>query len=222
MVNGECTNNCPDGQFFSGSACLNCNPKCMTCKGSATTCTSCAQGLSSGGDCVEKCPDRQYASVGFCANCDVSCSSCQQNAFNCIECSGGYIRSGVNCIKSCGQGLYYDSASQTCKSCANGCQTCLSNSQCTQCFDPALSPVNGVCQRVCPPGANLVGSVCTCSIGYLHQSSCISTCPIGFYPALDRTCVMCASPCYACSGSPTSCVSCISGYTFNPTTKQCT
>lgn len=55
MVNGVCTSTCPDGQYFNGNACLNCNPKCKTCS-AANTCTSCNSGVSSGGDCVQDCP----------------------------------------------------------------------------------------------------------------------------------------------------------------------
>lgn len=53
MVNGTCTDVCPDGKYYQNSNCLDCDPKCMTCKGSAGNCTACANGyITYAGACL--------------------------------------------------------------------------------------------------------------------------------------------------------------------------
>ena len=220
-VNGQCTPNCPAGTFLSGNACAPCDSACKTCFGSATNCTSCASGLSQNGVCIDSCPTGTIASNGFCVNCDPSCKTCSLTPYSCDECASGFIRSGAYCIKNCAAGFYIDVASKTCNPCGDGCATCVSATQCSRCLDPAQTAVNGVCRKVCPSGASLVNGACVCNFGVLHQSTCVTTCPEGFYTATDRTCALCTSPCLGCSGSPTTCTSCIAGFTLDPISRTC-
>lgn len=221
-VNGVCTSNCPAGSFLSGTTCTSCDATCATCWGTATNCTSCASGLSSNGACIQSCPDGTFASNGFCSSCDISCTTCSGTPFTCIQCAPGFIRTGSFCIKSCPAGYFFDSVSSSCVACAANCARCISATSCTVCIDPLNTPVNGVCQRICPAGATPNGNTCVCNFGVLHQSACVSACPDGFYATTDRVCAMCTAPCFTCSGSATNCVSCITGYTYNSVTNTCT
>lgn len=93
--------------------------------------------------------------------------------------------------------------------------------QCNQCNDSTLTPLNGACQRTCPAGANLVGGVCICSFGVLQNSVCVSACSTGFYANSNKQCLPCTSPCLACSGSPTSCSSCVAGFNYDAVNRVC-
>lgn len=77
IVNGKCTDICPDGKFYENSKCNDCDAKCMTCSGSATNCTVCADGyISYAGSCFQNCPKGTYKSGNTCIRCDVSCQEC--------------------------------------------------------------------------------------------------------------------------------------------------
>ena len=45
IVEGVCTNVCPDGTFLSDKACLPCDNSCQTCLGAATFCKACTSGF---------------------------------------------------------------------------------------------------------------------------------------------------------------------------------
>ena len=44
---------------------------------------------------------------------------------------------------------------------------------------------------------------------YLYSSTCVSTCPSGYYLDADKTCKLCTSPCKTCVDSGNKCLSCI-------------
>jgi proprotein convertase subtilisin/kexin type 5 len=221
IVSGRCTDRCADGQFASGGSCFPCDAKCEACSGSATNCTRCANGfMSYAGDCVVTCPTGYFPSSGVCLQCDISCNGCSGSPFICDSCAVGYVRSGNRCIEGCSQGQYIDFRSNTCDFCGEGCKVCSSPTQCSQCIDPTLVPLNGVCKKSCPPGAQLVGDTCICTFGSYFSGACISSCLDGYY-SRNRVCEACQPPCRLCSGTATYCLSCISGYDLDTATNTC-
>jgi proprotein convertase subtilisin/kexin type 5 len=132
------------------------------------------------------------------------------------------VRSSTGgCTNVCPPNFYVDLVENICSPCGTGCQQCTSLTQCNGCVDQNLTPLNGVCQRTCPAGANLVGNICICSFGVLQNSVCVSSCSNGFYAGNDRQCLPCTSPCLTCSGSPTSCSSCIAGFNYDAVNRVC-
>lgn len=60
----------------------------------------------------------------------------------------------------------------------------------------------------------LNGDKCVCTFGVLHENSCVTSCPEGYYP-WNKVCTECQYPCKACVGSGNSCTKCIDGYSLN-------
>ena len=50
-----CIGACPIGQFGVGRSCLNCHLNCLTCAGSASFCTSCADGYYDHNSICQEC-----------------------------------------------------------------------------------------------------------------------------------------------------------------------
>ncbi len=82
---------CIDGAYLSGTDCLPCDSKCITCSGSATSCQSCLPG--------------EYYD-GICFSCPNNCLNCTSNS-TCTDCQKGFVVAGGACRK----------CSQSCSSC---------------------------------------------------------------------------------------------------------
>lgn len=163
-----------------------------------------------------------YAGTGFCGRCDASCKTCLNTPQNCLVCQDGFLRSGTSgsCVRTCGDGWYVDTVQQVCRACNVGCRTCTATT-CLTCTDPTQSPIGAVCQFVCPSGTTPINGRCVCNFGVLYNNLCISSCPDGTYPTIDRTCERCASPCLNCQGTATTCLSCVAGYTYDNVNRRC-
>lgn len=182
IVNGECTDNCPDGNYLHGNVCKKCSDKCETCKDTASNCLRCSSGYKSyKGECMQNCPSNTLDQGTFCVDCDVTCNGCSGSTFQCINCAAGYVKAGLICIAGCFDGQYLDTNTGECEFCGEGCKVCSSPTNCNTCYNPIHVPVNGVCQRACPPGAKLVGDKCVCTFGVEHLGACVSSCPEGYW-----------------------------------------
>ncbi|TNV87581.1 hypothetical protein FGO68_gene468 [Halteria grandinella] len=76
------------------------------------------------------------------------------------------------------------------------------------------------CTSPCKTCDSTGSSVCTSCQGlssypYLSNSTCIATCPSAYFADASYSCVACSSPCLTCSGSASSCLSCVDGYTLS-------
>ena len=143
------------------TTCQPCDVTCKTCKDTAGRCTECHEDtreLNGNGECVCKegftefqgsCKDTQCSSV------DVNCATCYillgDGSVQCQTCSGNH-RVLVNNTCVCGAG-YYDNGG-VCIACGDGCQSCLSSVQCTECALESYNNMDGTC--TCAKGTHLV------------------------------------------------------------------
>ena len=128
------------------------------------------------------------------ANCSLGCNSCIQNSanFSCVICFTGFMLLNGNCVP-----------------CPAGCSQC--------------NPSNlGYCTS-CVPGYFFNGATQSCSSCNIPNCYSCNTvgctqCTTNYILSTTFTCQLaCSSPCSSCSATdPTSCLSCIAGYTFNP------
>jgi len=231
--------------------CEACSSVCLTCETNPNNCTSCVSGYSVNGTCVKNCPLNYFAIAGVCQACNPECNGCVDTCTNCINCAPSYYKCGSLCVKTCYPNQFIDSSSNTCITCNAKCKTCSSQQFCTTCANPQAVPVNGVCNdcsypcntcgsgpsvcltcvsgfnlvgstciAACPTGATPVGGVCQCSNGYIYSNQCVSSCPTGYGP-IGGQCQKCADNCAVCSGSTSSCTTCINGFALNAVTGVC-
>ena len=137
-------------------------------------------------------------------SCDENCNSCVNNV--CEQCSYGYFKSGDSCL-----------------SCGAGCRLCLSQTECSICYQGYFrnSQYQCIgCPVVCSTCSNNVCS--TCMTGYqIRNNIC---CPLGCrgctlagctscfdgYYLNDVTCAECSSDCLTCDAS--GCITCKTGF----------
>ncbi|TNV75036.1 hypothetical protein FGO68_gene6423 [Halteria grandinella] len=191
---------CPSGQYYNTASelCLNCNSPCITCKGSATTCTWCIPGytfIDSTSTCVQttaltECPlgTIKDAYMGFCRSCPDFCTACSSTD-NCTACVRNYYLATTNNVnygcfspKSCPAGYRMDDA-QGCLPCSSNCASCPSATVCNLCKDTY----------------------------YLDTltNQCTQTCPNGYYgDAASKVCMMCSPACKTCVTNNYTCTSC--------------
>jgi proprotein convertase subtilisin/kexin type 5 len=221
VVNGKCTDICPDGQYLDGNVCKDCASKCETCRNSATNCTRCADGYKSyDGECLQLCPVNTLDSGSFCLRCDPTCNGCESSIYNCVNCAQGLVKLNGQCVEGCPEGSFLNYATGSCEFCGTGCKMCHSATRCTDCFDATETPINGACQKTCPVGANLVNGECVCFFGVSHLGACVSSCPEGYF-AMNGKCLACQSPCKDCVGSDSNCLSCREGFELDIQSRKC-
>ncbi|KAM3135859.1 hypothetical protein pb186bvf_011988 [Paramecium bursaria] len=241
--NTNCVYDCPIGQYEQGSDCLNCDPKCTNCIGSATFCTSCATNFvldinQCGSNCVDtnlfidmqnqlcqsRCPDGllHYSPPKTTKRFCVTTCPLQYDSF---------------CIDNCPDGLY--ASSGNCVACPSICLTCLAANNCQTCAEGYyLNTVNNLsqCQTTCNTrledvtSMNCVDECLPTQVKYnnqclqscptqppllQYQLECVIDCPKGSYRELSL-CKLCDSQCTDCFGPlSTQCVACASGFYLN-------
>jgi proprotein convertase subtilisin/kexin type 5 len=144
------------------------------------------------------CYPGSYLSGQVCVpQCSANCLLCS-NQNNCTRCNIGYTQ-------------FAQTLNQTiCVPCTLGCATCAQNmpNVCLQCNLGFY--MNGNSCTMCPANCrNCDKFGCYyCISGYSRTSTlnCTPTCQL---------------PCATCSSSPTTCTSCIAGYSYNPLNNTC-
>ncbi|KAL4450910.1 hypothetical protein ABPG74_011752 [Tetrahymena malaccensis] len=208
---------CTNGQYLdSNQICQNCDPSCYLCDQSPTNCTGCQNGY--------------YLQNNSCFQCQPSCLTCDQQ-FICTSCKNGYYldptyficlscsqscktcsENSQKCL-SCNDGFYMDNSQTipTCLQCQNDCKTCNSSpSSCTSCFDGYfLNTTNNQCQP-CDSKCAL------CTNSSINCNSCID----GYY-VQNNTCQKCDRSCKACQNTSISCTSCYNNYYYDSTQSKC-
>ncbi len=129
------------------------------------------------------------------------------------------------CVTS--SGYYKDTADLVCLKCVAACSQCSSAADyCTKCSDSTKVLYKGQCSAACPDqyyadssgSCTLCSNTCynctssattctSCSTGYLYSSTCVTTCPDGWYIS-GTNCAKCDSSCCTCQTSATTCKSC--------------
>ncbi|KAL4441764.1 hypothetical protein ABPG74_008761 [Tetrahymena malaccensis] len=166
LKNNYCYLNCNSNQYAiitdlnsTEQICQLCDPSCLTCFGSSTTCTSCANSyfLNNNQQCQQ---------------CDQSCLNCIGDSKSCTVCSNSYYplitglqQSAYQCFQTCPNNYFL--INNQCQQCDQSCLTCTGNSyNCTQCantyFALYSSPTDQTfrCYQICPNGYNLQQNQC--------------------------------------------------------------
>jgi hypothetical protein len=164
---------CDPGKFLNIALCDNCAFTCLTCAGSATTCTTCATG--------------RYLSNSACLTCHSTCTICSgPTSSECSACVPGTQLSGTSCITSyCPPSKWMNNG--FCTNCHSECLTCNggNQNQCQSCLVGKMVS-NGYCVNItCPAGKYLSGNDCFncnpyCSTCQGEGVNACITCPAGF------------------------------------------
>ncbi len=228
--NISCQVSCNTRSYYdSDRICYSCMKGCDVCS-SATECNMCSVGyLYKNGICVL-------------LVCDPKCEICviSSSELKCSLCDEGYFVQaidnlcGIDCIRS----YYPDTTTKRCEKCMDNCDICvklISNLlTCNECrFGYIIKTLDGVnmCEvAVCPGSCSscdttLSAVVCTgCKDSfYMHNSTCVSTCPPRYYPESSLTiksCLSCPSNCDICT-SNLSCTRCSASYYLQPISAIC-
>lgn len=201
-------NSCKPGFFRYLDQCKKCSSICETCE-NEETCIQCKENYQIiNGNCVniENCAEFINSTCiqcksgyfldetkGICTDCPINCGKCSNNT--CLECNQGYILENSTCSTQC----------------PNFCESC-SDSTCIFC-NPGFELQNNTCIK-CPTNCSLcLNSTCLhCESSYLHNQTCIPTCPQGYEPQ-SNTCKPCTSNCKTCSKGL--CQECLTSFTAN-------
>ena len=199
----SCVTACPSGTWkdTTNQICAPCDVACSTCTGpNYNQCSACKTGYflqPSSTICLNSCPNGYYGtSSNTCAICHTYCSICTGILIShCSACKSGYFLqpSATTCHTSCPSGYWKDTTNNICATCNAACATC-SDGTPTQCT--------------------------TCNTGYFRQPSsttCLDSCPNGYYGTSSNTCSSCHAYCSVCTGILISqCSACKSGYFLQP------
>lgn len=219
--------NCPDGKFWDGSACADCQPNCKRCE-SADKCNECKIGShietsqvgpvcacdigsfepDSTGICQPKptspvCTNAQYMKKdNTCGACDTSCQTCFEASIkSCKSCKPNanlFIR-GLDQECRCNPGYWMNAGN--CSPCIKNCIDCADGTTCNKCN--ALSTLSGNSQA-CNCAANSTAN----SLGDCIPNGTSSECPFNTFND-NGTCKPCVKPCLTCTGpAATQCAGC--------------
>ena len=148
--------------------------------------------------------DQSNSDILFSIECTMPCRTCTSTNTVCQTCYTDttitlfnyFYSAGDSCVETCPPSTYENSTSYRCLDCNSICQECTGvSSNCTSCDSNSSYPY-----------LNKTGS----------DGTCLSGCPLYYYPDTNQfpvLCVSCISPCKACTDE-TSCTSCVSGFYF--------
>jgi hypothetical protein len=233
----QCTH-CYPGFFLSGTRCLPCHFRCRTCTSFTENCLTCnLDFVMSGGLCIKNCGVGFYedTSTLTCWRCFKTCTACSGPMANsCTGCIAGFQLDGGFCRRTCLANQFFtDFGRNECRYCHVSCLTCdgRSDVDCLTC-QPGFYQVARSCAR-CHPwcltcNGKTVFSCLTCHPGYTYD-------PVRQYcelnplctPGLARyttsnICKPCHIFCQTCDDfTENSCLTCFSGFAYQPATKYC-
>jgi hypothetical protein len=219
----SCTNSNEFGDVSDNRICKTCDISCLTCSGTATTCTSCTPPLYlTRSFCL--CPNsNEYVDTSdnnLCKTCDSSCQTCFGTATTCTSCVSPRYLSTSNCIDACIDPQWGNNSTRTCdntctginefgdvsdnricKTCDSNCKTCQTTATtCTSCDVPYYLSLS-VCVTACPSPKWGNKNSRTC------DNSCTNTNEFGDVTD-NRICKICSTVCASCSGSADICTKC--------------
>ncbi|CAD8192940.1 unnamed protein product [Paramecium pentaurelia] len=193
---------CTEGQYISGSQCLDCSSGCKECI-SNTSCSLCKEGY--------------MLSSYSCYSCGNGCQKClglSGSASRILYRSGGFrilaTPTQTECI-TCYQGYYQQGS--VCIACDKPCLACSSNStNCTICVD-SINQSTPTCQ--CNESYIMNTSTYQCTSQNIQQ-----TCEDGYYLDITQQCQVCIFPCLKCTNQQ-ECIECLPGLIQFETTCKC-
>ena len=237
---GSCTS-CIPGYYLAGSSCLRCDPVCLTCVTTESTCTSCHMGYtyqSATNTCAQICEPYEYfdTALQVCMLCPPNCRTCSwSNPDTCNSCHDGFML-----------------LSGRCERCHETCRTCTIPAAIDKCLTCrfGLSLLAGKCQKSCINRSYLNLSRYDCFLCNKHCLNCAgpsqyncTSCFAGYtlvpnapastddpsitsgfcrqsctsfelyYGPIPNDCRPCYSTCATCSGHTNdSCLTCRDGY----------
>jgi hypothetical protein len=173
---------------------LACSSPCAACSGSATTCTGCSgsKPYLYGSTCVASCPSGYYATTtNSCAGmiifdlsilitiriaCSSPCATCSGTASTCTGCisSSSHLYNS-NCYATCPSGSYASSSS-----------ACTSINNCHGLYLIHFLACSSPCATCSGSATSCTG--CSGSKPYLYSSTCVATCPSGYYATTANSC----------------------------------
>lgn len=220
-----CVSNC---RFCSGTApsvCLDCGPGFyLNTQNNQNVCNSCPNNCQTcnAQQCLTCAPGYILDSPLFCRpQCSYPCASCAATPSSCASCIAGFTLNSQNqcvAVSTCPGGICYTCplgyilSSNTCVQCAanTNCARCnpANPSQCYSCLAGSfLNPGAQTCSG-CPAGCATCTSSSSCT-------SCNSQYTLVVQPISSAgICQPCASPCATCIGAPSTCLSCVQGYSL--------
>ena len=145
MVKIFCLAQCPDGTYFDGLTCTNCNssmPGCSACT-SGSSCVSCPTPLImnyNSNSC--ECPPHYFinSSTNTCDFCPFDCWTCNNDG-NCLSCGSFRLMNGSRCPPLPG---FFETNTSIPEPCLNNCLICSSAADCSECMvrSVMLSPTS--------------------------------------------------------------------------------
>lgn len=144
-LNSSSLCSCTSAQYYTGSVCIACSYKCLTCLNSATNCTSCQTGsfrVYMANAC--NCQSNYYDSgVTTCTACSYTCLTCNGVAkSNCLTCSAASLRILSGNLCNCPIGYFDDGTNANCSPCDKSCLTCSNSSACLTCSSANFRSIN--------------------------------------------------------------------------------
>lgn len=156
----SCYSDCPIGKYGNANTekCEDCSDNCLTCRGIASSCSTCQGSFLYKQSCLVTCPSGTFADKGSqsCFECDAICETCAGlSAADCLTCSAGYylnMVSGSNqCVTSCPLGTYPSSGK--CLACSDSCEQCEATGVCILCTaGKFMDQTTKTCSATCKPG----------------------------------------------------------------------
>ncbi|CAD8210006.1 unnamed protein product [Paramecium octaurelia] len=230
LVSGHCYL-CSEGQYLSGTTCVNCIGGCQIC--STVTCTTCQDSYyykSSTNECLSVCDPGYFGNTTTktCDPCDPNCLTCLGGTNkDCLTCSGGKVLNvqsviSGECQTNCLVGFY--KVDNGCSKCWKGCSACQDQTQaCLTCASKFYRlKTDNWCYETCPDGYynNKVGWLCSpcnsqCKTCYgFSELTCLScNAPLAYYQneclvecydgygSINNICQPCAANCKSCFGT---------------------
>ncbi|KAL4489343.1 hypothetical protein ABPG72_018998 [Tetrahymena utriculariae] len=187
---------------YNKNACFSCfdgnfllNNQCIPCQPPCVNCSSLNTCLSCQNNYIYKSDTNSCTLI--CPNPCTSCQMSELKVIQCLSCFDGFFMSQYQCM-----------------ACQNACKTCeTKQTNCLSCFENyTYNPSLNLCVPICDPS-------CKSCFSPYNAQSCL-TCFDGDY-LFDNQCLPCQLPCKSCQNSSQTCSSCLSNYTFNQSTFDC-
>ena len=223
-----CVASCNSNYYSdSSSVCRRCDPNCLNCQGSPTTCSSCLFPNLLTWNQTCRASDVVFSNEIVISQvilqCKSPCSQCKGTQTFCTSCINGFYLSPATglCMSIAPQGFV--NVQGVLLACDFCCLNCVgSPTNCASCRSAVPYLYNGKCVAQCSSSQYLSGSNCldcspnclTCSV----QPSQCTSCPNGSYLSPQMSCLNMGSPiscsygCLSCS-SNTYCTLCDNQYT---------
>ena len=144
-TSAQLSSQCTTTQILDANGvCVNCDPNCIMCLGTPTTCRSCKLAT-------------YLSETNKCESCIERCDACL-NGNSCVACATPFV---LRADRSCGcvDGKFVNE--NVCSSCLANCKTCTSTKTCSKCFSGYFAEAN-VC-KTCAEGCLECSDLKTCT-----------------------------------------------------------